>query len=198
MKKQKNCDLWMISLAIILTFIFVALINPAFAQNTKPNQNEIGLAGPYTVGSTSAVAATVPNKIKKAVLIPVGAFTSDGEDPTGYFKTFSGGYMTGNVDSGCCVVAPVIFPNGAKTIQYVYVYAYDSNSSQYEWFDFYRINPATGESTLLGQVTTNDSAGIVEYQIPISDVTLNNNYVYQLATCLRTGINVYGAKVLYK
>lgn len=189
----------MISLAIILMmFIFVAPISPIVAQNTELNQNEIGLAGPSAFADASAVAATVPNKIKKAVLIPIGAFTSDGNNPTGYFKSFYEGYMVGNVDSGCCVVAPVIFPNGAKTIQNVYVYAYDSNSSQYEQFLFFRINPATGETTSLGQVTTNDSAGIVEYQIPISDLTLNNNYVYQLATCLRTGINVYGAKVLYK
>jgi hypothetical protein len=106
--------------------------------------------------------------------------------------------MTGKVGGNSCLVAPVIFPSGAKKINKVYVYAQDGNASASESFTFYRIDPATGVVTSLGYVDTGDSAGITQYEIPISDATLSNSYAYQLTTCVQDDIKVYGAKVTYK
>jgi hypothetical protein len=133
----------------------------------------------------------------RIITIPAGAFTSDGFDPDGYFKSFAGGYFVGTVASGACLVAPVNFPRGATRIVKVEVFARDDNRDDSEWFSLYRIRLGTCSAQRIGQVTTVGSA-CRAYNMPVTNRAIANGYAYQITTCARQSIYVYGVKIQYR
>ena len=137
-------------------------------------------------------------RIGTQIFMPASSFVSDGFDPDGYFHSFYGGYFEGVATSGACLAADVIFPVGSRRIRKLYIYAHDANTEASEWFDFYRVDLLTGGVDFLGSVSTSDSSGVVEYEIILSDKVLYKDYAYQITTCSRPDIYVYGAKIIYK
>lgn len=198
MKKAKSLFWLQASIAVIFTGIVAFSVVPSMAQDIKSNENDSWLAQGPSGPVTPQAAMAVSKNIGKTILVPVGAFTTDGFSAV-YRKNFLGGYMYGtDAALSACLVAPIIFPKGAKQIVNAYGYAWDSNASINAFFAVDRINPATGEVTRLGTVSTADSSSIYQYEIPISDVKVTEDYVYQIATCFYGSIYVYGAKVAYK
>jgi hypothetical protein len=134
----------------------------------------------------------------RVINIPVAAFTSDGFDPDGYFKSFAGGYFYGKVTRNACLTAPVIFPRGASTIVSVKVFARDTSAAESEWFDLYRITLGKCATRRLGRATTRTNSVCTAYSIPLASRVIANGYAYQITTCARPGIYVYGAQVTYR
>jgi hypothetical protein len=177
----------------IVSILLVTVMASGAAEVINPNEDSDISGGIQP--SPFRIEAVAP--LGNVINLPPASFTSDGYDPDGYFKFFGGGYFCGVVESGACVVATIQFPKTATTINKVYVYAYDFNTSAYEWFDLYRINLNTGATEMIGTVGTSDSAGVVRYTIPVSKRAILPYYAYQLATCTRPSIRVYGAKITY-
>ncbi len=131
--------------------------------------------------------------------IPSGAFISDGVNPTGYSISFSGGYFSGIATRGGCLVAPVNLPAGA-VINGIYAVVNDSNGAESEWFDLYRIDMSTGATTLMGEAATPVDATPGVVLVGTNAITypvVSSEYAYQVATCARPDINVYGVRVSY-
>jgi hypothetical protein len=132
--------------------------------------------------------------------LPPGAFSSDGYDPDGFNILFASGYFTEAFSGSGCLVAPVNLPAGA-TVNGLEVWLNDQNSGSIEWFQLDRIYLATGEVKHMAYVVSpaGTTAGITK----LTDSTIayplitNNAYVYQLTTCVREDIFVYGARVGY-
>ena len=61
-----------------------------------------------------------------------------------------------------------------------------------------RTNLLTGITADLGSVLTSDTSAITEYEIPVSDPSLSNDYTFYITMCLYQDIRLYGAKVIYK
>jgi hypothetical protein len=129
---------------------------------------------------------------------PPAAFTNDGFNPKGYFKSFTKGYLVGKVNRDCCLTAPVIFPKDAKLILGVLVYVEDVNESKFEWFDFYRLDLQTGIPEFLGRVSTEGLEGFQALEFTLSDNGLSDGYAYYIGTCVRKKIYVYGVEIFYE
>jgi hypothetical protein len=177
----------------VILAILVLGLALCFSTFVAAQENEAvrGEAAPYDSPDAGLAA------VGKIIPIPASAFTNDGVDPDGFFISFAGGYLEGLVDFGCCNTAPVIFPEGATSINWLKIVVWDNNASASEFFDFYRMDLLTGTSTLLGGFTTSDSAGPVVYTINPNPNTLSSRYAYYVGTCVRTSIYVYGMAAGY-
>lgn len=200
----------LVILAILVGYTSVSL--GAGAQTGAGNSNEPGAVAaaqvdtsnerPHTpMSATDIAGATAIDAAGPAYLmLPPAAFSSDGSDPDGFFMSFYGGYFTGMVTSGACILAPVNLPVGA-TITSLSVRAMDNNDGDYEWFDLYRINLATGTTEVIGstQTPTGLAASPTWYtDTSITTPTVTTGYAYQVTTCTRTSINVYAARIGYQ
>ncbi len=134
------------------------------------------------------------------LVLPPAAFTSDGNDPDGFFYSFSGGYLKGRGAIGACLLAPVNLPVGVE-ITGLEVRLNDNNASSHAWFDLYRINLETGSAQVIASVSspTGTTGGVV----PLVDSTVtypvvSDMYAYQLCTCIWPDIYAYGARIGYR
>jgi len=175
--------------------IMVAIgLASSVAEQYVPNPNE---SVDKAIGAVPfGIEAVTP--LGNVISIPPADFTSDGNDPDGYYHAFAGGYFAGTLASNACLAAPVHFPKGSTMISKVYIFAKDANATNSEEFHFFRINQATGVTEHLGGVSTVDSAGVVKYEIPISKKIISAGYAYEITTCARLNIYVYGARVTYQ
>ena len=190
MKNQKRFIWCKLSLVVVLIALAMSAA-PVFADVS----NREGPPPVQAAPSDGLRGAQVQN----AMMIPIGAFAPDSGGSGEYYKSFFSGDLYATTDTtDLCFLAPVVFPSGAKKIKKVYVYVKDQNASKDTTFYFVRTNPATGDAATLGSVITSDSTGITEYEIPVSDPALSNNYTYHINVCLPIDILVYGAKVTYK
>ena len=161
------------------------------------NANERAAAAPSAEEVEAAL--TVSLNGPAFLVLPPAAFTTDGYDPDGFFNYFSGGYFYGIVPSGACVLAPVQLPAGV-TITGLEVRLNDNNATASEWFDLYRTNLATGATQLLASVSspTGTTGGVVALvDNTVSNPTVSDMYAYQLCTCTRETVYVYGARIGY-
>jgi hypothetical protein len=131
------------------------------------------------------------------ISIPIAAFSSDGIDPDGFFKSFSGGYIYGNESSNVCLSAPIIFPKTSSTIAKVIFYAHDFNATSSENFSVYSLKLKDGTNTNIGSVNTVDSSGISAYSIVPSPADILPGNTYTITTCVRPDIRFYGVRVKY-
>jgi hypothetical protein len=162
-----------------------------------PNSNERP-ATPPNAAELEAASTTAASGSGYLVL-PPAAFTSDGLIPDGFFVYFGGGYFVGQVESSACVLAPVNLPAGVQ-ITSLEARLDDQNSDAYEWFDLYRINLQTGNAEIIASVSspTGTTGGVVSLvDTTITSPEVSDMYAYQLCTCTRLAIYVYGARIGY-
>lgn len=126
---------WAILLAGIAVVVLAGyfLSQAAVAAQSGPNAGSNSNAGDRKIVgkwvnelATADMDRSAVKGIQKTVNIPPAAFTSDGYAEGYYFKSFAGGYLEGY---GGSMVAPVIFPKGAKKILYVDYYVWDESGS---------------------------------------------------------------------
>lgn len=177
--------------SVVVAIALALCLSAALAANPNTNRQE-------------AVVSQSPLRVEglamgNQVILPPAAFSSDGYEPGGYFMSFAGGYITESASStgGTCLLAPIHFPAGATTIKSVTLYVEDTNASESQWFDFYRINLATGTPEMLGEAYTVDSVGAAPLPITLSSKSITPAYAYQLTTCLSSGVRLYGAIIKF-
>ena len=105
----------------------------------------------FVLGSV-AVAGSA-GLTRNEISMPPAAFTHDGDSRDNLIIEWD--YMYGR-DGGCYVIAPIIFPKGAKQISYVRVYFQDSNTTEATTFALYRTDMRTGAWRNLGSGSTSD------------------------------------------
>lgn len=130
-------------------------------------------------------------------VVPAAAFSSDGSIPDGFLYNFGNGYLCGLADSGVCLAAPVTLTPGT-TVNAFEVTFNDQNATLSEYFELSRVSLLTGVRTVMASVATpaGTTAGVTvatDSTISYGDVT--NEYAYQITTCVRSDIYVYGARV---
>lgn len=133
------------------------------------------------------------------IAIPVAEFASDGDNPEGYFKSFSQGYLRGE-DDGACLSAPIIFPKGAKKFRWIRIYAWDDNPTRTTNFRLYAMRMKSASNEFLGSVRTEDTTEVERYEI-VPDTSrvaeISSGRTYTLTMCVYEDIYVYGALVRY-
>lgn len=132
-------------------------------------------------------------------VLPAAAFSSDGDNPTGFHINANYGYLIGLVDLGACVVAPVHLPDGV-TISSFEVRLKDSNLNAFEWFSLYRTDLETGTTTEIATVSS--PSGYSWSLVALVDDTINypvvsDMYAYTVQTCTRPSIYVYSVRIGY-
>ncbi len=134
------------------------------------------------------------------IAIPVAEFASDGFDPGGFFKSFGGGYLTGDDEGAACLSAPIIFPKGAKKFRWIRIYAWDDDPTRSTDFRLYAMRMTSASNEFLGSVETDDSAGVERYEI-VPDTSgvaeISSGRTCTFAMCVYEDIYVYGALVRY-
>ena len=162
---------------------------------SEPNPNERSAAAPSAAEVEAALA--LPLAGPAYLVVPPAAFTSDGYDPDGFFMSFSGGYIAGVVPYDACLLASIELPAGV-TITGLEVRLNDNNASESEWFDLYRINLATGVAQIIADVNspTGTTGGVVALvDNSVLNPSVSDMYAYQLCTCARESVYVYGARI---
>ncbi|MBN1640597.1 MAG: hypothetical protein JXA09_05115 [Anaerolineae bacterium] len=168
------------------------LAPPESPQTEGPNPNERDTAP--GVGDQAGGAAPPGTSY---LVLPAAAFSSDGVDPDGFFFSFGGGYLVGTAESGACLAAPVRLPAGTTVVS-LEVFLLDSNNSNQEWFDLYRVELATGSTATLATVsspigTTGSVVKLVDDTVAHPEVS--DAYAYYVATCARPSIYVHGVRI---
>jgi hypothetical protein len=161
------------------------------------NANERAAAAPSVDEMEAALTVSLAGPAN--LVLPSAAFTSDGDYPDGFFMSFSEGYFYGTVASGACLLAPVQLPAGV-TITGLEVRLNDNNATAVEWFDLYRTNLATGATQLIASVSSpaGTTGGVVALvDNTVLNPTVSDMYAYQLCTCARETVYVYGARIGY-
>lgn len=117
------------------------------------------------------------------VFIPAAAFTSDGNDPDGFFFDFAGGYVNGS--GTACLKAPVYLPHGV-TVHSVYAFLYD-NAAGNVLVNLRRVDVFSGASDVMAYLGTSSDSTTIQTS---RDITINHpetsypTYAYYLTTCL--------------
>jgi len=147
------------------------------------------------------LAGDVDKAEAASLLIPVSEFTTNGEietDAGTFFKSFSGGYLSGTATYPC-LIAPVRIPGNATKINKVIVYLIDDFIGvSAPYFQLDALNMATGiVDNYTNAFVTNGTSFVQGYELPLSHKALVKGRVYQLGVCLDEGEYLYGAKVIY-
>jgi hypothetical protein len=119
------------------------------------------------------------------LVIPAAAFTSDGQDPDGFFFDFAGGYVNGV--GTACLKAPVYLPRGV-VVYAVRASLYD-NATGNVYVYMRRVNRNTGAGDVMAALRTlSDSTSIQQPQDRSIDYPhigdLYSTYYYYVTTCL--------------
>jgi hypothetical protein len=135
------------------------------------------------------------------LVIPAAAFSSDGFDPDSFYFTFSGGYIRGTAAADGCVKAPVYLPDGA-TIDSVYAYLYDNDSSRNAYIDVRRVRNLTGVQTTMASVSTSayGNSTSIRYlgDFTVVEPVVDDLYSYYVTTCfLSTNVRLYAVRIFY-
>ncbi|MGD9347581.1 MAG: hypothetical protein PVH84_17070 [Candidatus Aminicenantes bacterium] len=175
---------------LIFTFVFILGVTSIIAQENENEYNR-GRRAPDDLPDITEGA------LGKVIHIPVPAFVNDGDEPDGYFFSFADGYMSAKFETGCCMSAPIVFPEGASNLKSVKILVWDSNAISDEWFNLYRMDLLTGGAQYLGTAETSGTGGPTVLTITPSSGAIGVRYAYYLGTCLRIDVRVYGAAALY-
>jgi hypothetical protein len=131
------------------------------------------------------------------LVIPAADFSSDGDDPDGFFFNFAGGYING--DGSACLKAPAYLPKGA-TISSVYASLYD-NASGDVTVNLRRVNRSTGATNKMATVSTTSNSTNIQQR---SDISINYptvsypTYAYYVTTCLSyANHRIYSVRIYY-
>lgn len=208
MAKEKRSFFEGAVVIVIISIVIFGGAPSAFTQSGFRNQNHLDnesimnendAVQDEVVGENSSAEIGLSQEAiaGNTISIPIAAFSSDGVDPDGFFKSFSGGYIFGNETSSVCLSAPIIFPKTAATIEKVIYYAHDFNATSSENFSLYSLKLKDGTNTNLGSINTVDSAGISAYSIVPSPADILPGNTYTITTCVRPSIYFYGVKVKY-
>jgi len=132
-------------------------------------------------------------------VIPPSGFVDDGTDPTGYTIDFGYGYLVGGQVTASCMAAAVNLPLGAS-IDGMEVRLNDQEEIQKEMFALTRINLETGAVEAIASVYSPDgiTSGIVSIvSDSVTSPIVSEEYAYQIVTCLRQDIYIYGVRIGY-
>lgn len=117
------------------------------------------------------------------LVIPAADFSSDGNDPDGFYFDFAGGYVNG--DGTGCLKAPAYLPHGA-TVTSVHASLYD-NAPGNVMVNLRRVDVVSGSSDVMASFgTVTDSTSIQH----VADESINDAgvshpaYAYYVTTCL--------------
>jgi hypothetical protein len=131
------------------------------------------------------------------LIIPAADFSSDGQDPDGFFFDFAGGYVNGA--GTACLKAPVYLPNGA-TIQGVWASVYDNAPGEVTVI-LRRADMNSGATDLMAvlstdvDTTTLQQPGTSEISYPVVSYPM---YAYYLTTCLNSADHrLYSVRIYY-
>jgi len=131
-------------------------------------------------------------------MISAATFSSDGIDPDSYRFIFTGGYLTGTSANSGCVKAPVYLPAN-RTLDEIFVTAYDNDSTFNLFLEMRRVNNFTGQSNIMATVSSDDQANAI---LVLNDNTINGahirypDYSYYLTTCLNSEqIRLYSVRI---
>jgi hypothetical protein len=161
------------------------------ARIESPAPEEDGIRSRRSNAAAGVAASTLGN----VIVIPPASFVPDGLAPDTHFTSFTDGHIQGTDRYGC-LLAPVILPPGASSLDRVLVFVHDDNSSESVTFSVRRVSLKKGSSSRLGSVETQDSAGPVKYEIPLKSSSVSNSFAFQITTCLNSpDIFLYGARV---
>jgi hypothetical protein len=145
------------------------------------------------------------------LVLPPAAFTWDGyisaDSVTGMFIMRivepDAGYFTGQVATNACLLAPVQLPQGVE-ITGIEVRLQDSNDGPapagVEWFRLLRTSMTSGVVERIAEVVSPEgtTGGLVGLRdLTVENGIIDNMYTYQVATCARQNILVYGVRVGY-
>ena len=134
-------------------------------------------------------------------MVPAAAFTPDGQDPSSYHFDFFGGYLAGNAQSYGCMQAPVYLPAGVIPTA-MFVSTYDNDDSEEIVVGFRRNDLATGNSTLLTEISTAGLASESSIRVGSADlvnlpITTSEDTFY-VTTCLGSdAVRLYSVRIHY-
>lgn len=186
---------------VLLVFIIVAWPMAGWAQsweeasanweNLVPPDVEPAQVEPHWASDLAKASISSP------LVITAADFSSDGNDPDGFYFDFAGGYVNGN--GTACLKAPAYLPHGA-IVDSVYASLYD-NAAGNVMVNLRRVNVSTGGSDAMASFgTSSDSTSIQDS----SDATISYpevsypTYAYYVTTCLNYADHrLYSVRIYY-
>jgi hypothetical protein len=166
----------------------------------NPNEQAVLASTDEELGQMQATFLSGPGYL----VLPPGAFTWDGYttgagEPGMFFISIAGGFLTGRVETNACLVAPVQLPEGVR-ITGLEARVEDRNDGAEEYFQLWRTSLTSGISEKIAEIpgvagTTGGLVALVTHTV--QDPIVDNMYTYQIATCARPDIEVYGMRVGY-
>lgn len=131
------------------------------------------------------------------LVIPAAAFTSDGNDPDGFYFDFAGGYVNG--DGTACLKAAAHLPHGA-TVTSVHASLYD-NASGNIMVNLRRVDEVSGSSDVMVSFGTAVNGTSIQQ---VADESINfpevsyPGYAYYVTTCLNYAEHrLYAVQIYY-
>ena len=131
------------------------------------------------------------------LVVPASDFSSDGNDPDGFYFDFAGGYVNGN--GTACLKAPAYLPAGAAVTS-VYASIYD-NAAGNVMVNLRRVNVSSGSSDAMASFgTESDSTAIQQRGDTVINYpeVIHPDYAYYLTTCLNYADHrLYSVRIYY-
>ena len=196
-----------VGIALVAAFSTVLALMPFFDRSQERataqvvgNPNEQRVSAPTEAEIAEMLTTSLAGPAY--LVLPPGAFTSDGFAPDGFFIRLLGpgaSFFKGQIEENACLVAPVQLPKGVE-IKGIEVRLQDSNDGITEFFQLLRTSLTSGIPQVLAEVispegTTGGLVGLVDNTV--LNAVVDNMYTYQIVTCARPDILVYGVRVGY-
>lgn len=135
------------------------------------------------------------------LVIPAAAFTSDGTLPDSFFKSFPGGYVTGDGSNYGCLLAPAYLPDGV-TVTEMYATVFDDDAVRNIYVELRRLDNFTGDTMVMATASTTGQIDMI--QIP-SDSTIASpdvtypGFSYYLTACVTSAdIRLYSVRIHFE
>lgn len=193
---------WVIAVAALAGMAVLGIIAPAAgAQETLTQRNfeasDSGQVGDVMGHVCPVGLQAIPLGIKCTVNIPAVAFGPDGIS-SGWYISFNGGYIQGS-SGGAALVAPIIFPKGAKHIQHIDIFVRDTNGGNSATLGVRRADPwsSSGTTAIVDFATQSYSGNLVKYVCTPTDRNIYSNHVYFVTAWAFSGAYIYGVIVYY-
>jgi hypothetical protein len=184
-------------LTLLLTMVLVstAVMAQSPADGPAPQPNPNAIAPDQREAEIQAVARAAGTAFK---VLPPAAFSSDGDNPGGFFTDFARGYVVGKV--GVCLAAPLDLPAGV-TITGFEVRMNDANTMASAFVALHRIDLEATTRTAVAEVSspmasTGGTVWLVDDTIV--DPVVSDMAAYQVVMCLGPEIYLYGVRVGYE